>query len=69
MDKITTITPEEAVERLRAAGVFVGPQIVRAGIQQKVFPFGDCIVTDNGSRRFLVYSSLLERWITERAGR
>jgi len=65
MQAIITLTPEEATERLRKMGMCISPEIVRGGIQQGVFPFGDCIKTEK-SRRFFVYTAMLDRWIDER---
>ncbi len=66
MQTIETLTTEQATERLRSFGMAISPQAVRDGIQQKIFPFGDCIVSDRG-RKFLVYRVMLDRWIEERA--
>lgn len=66
MQTIETMTTEAATERLRALGMTISPTAVREGIQQKIFPFGDCILTGKG-RKFIVYKTLLDKWITERA--
>lgn len=66
MDKIDTISAEAAAERLRTLGMAISPAIVRDGLQQRVFPFGDCIVTET-SRKCIVYTRLLEQWIAERS--
>lgn len=66
METIETMTPEEATKRMRAAGMKISPTVVRDGLKQKVFPFGDAIESDR-SFRFFVYTKLLEKWIAERA--
>lgn len=66
MDKIETISAEAASERLRALGLAISPTIVRDGLQQRVFPFGDCITTET-SRKCIVYTRLLDQWIAERS--
>lgn len=65
MDLNPTITPEEATERLRAAGMKISPTVVRDGLIQKVFPFGDAIKSEK-SCRFFVYVKLLDEWMRER---
>ncbi len=68
MNTIETITPAEATERLRAMGVKISPDVIREGIQQKIFPFGDCIITkDKEGRSFFIYTKLFDKWIEERA--
>lgn len=66
MQMIVTLTTEETAEKLRALGMAISPQAVRDGIQQKIFPFGDCI-QNGSSRRFLVYQTKLDEWIYERS--
>lgn len=63
---IETITAVQATERLRALGMKISPDMVRRGIQQKIFPFGDCIMHDDSPRCF-IYTKLFEKWIAERA--
>jgi len=65
MDKKPTMTPEEATERLRAAGMKISPVMLREGLIQKVFPFGDAIKSEK-SFRFFVYTKKLEEWMEER---
>ena len=60
-----TITVEEACQRLRDIGMKISPETIRMGLKQKVFPFGDCIVSEK-SARFFVYKKLLEDWIAKR---
>ena len=62
---IETMTPQEAAVELRERGMRTSPEIIRAGIEQRVFPFGDCITTDKGAR-YYIYREFFERWINER---
>lgn len=41
-----TITPEEACERMRTAGMKTSPAVVRNGIKQGKFPFGDAVESE-----------------------
>ncbi len=62
-----TMTPDEATERLRAAGMKISPTVVRNGIKQGVFPFGDAIESEKpGTFRFFVYPKLLDEWMAEK---
>lgn len=63
---IEIITPDEACQRMRAAGINISPVIIRGGIKQKVFPFGDAVETEKG-HRFFVYARLLTEWMEQRA--
>lgn len=62
---IETLTPQEAAEELRARGLRTSPEIIRAGLEQHVFPFGDCITTEKGAR-YYIYREFFERWANER---
>lgn len=62
---IENMNTAQATERLRSVGIKISPQLLRLGIQQKVFPFGDCVVTEKGPRCY-VYTKLLEDWIAKR---
>lgn len=64
---IRTLTPEEATERLRACGMKISTTAVRDGIQNRVFPFGDCVSGERTQMRFFVYERLLDEWIEARA--
>jgi len=62
-----TITPEEACERMRAVGMKITATVVRNGIKQGVFPFGDAIESETpGPFRFFVYPKLLGEWLKEK---
>lgn len=59
------MTAGEAVERLREAGMHISRETLREGLAQRVFSFGDCILTDKGTVCH-IYRPLLEKWISER---
>lgn len=66
---IPTLTPKEAVDRLRELGMNTSETAIRDGIEQKIFPFGDCVVINDGAkrgRRFYIYEKLFDEWIAER---
>lgn len=63
---IEVLTAAEATERLRAAGLRISPETLRAGIQQGVFPFGDCVMEGGKVKWCCAYSNLMESWIKER---
>lgn len=42
---IETLNAVEATEILRNVGLRISPETVRDGIQQGVFPFGDCVMS------------------------
>ena len=66
MEVLTTITPQEAAEKLRSLGMKTSPDFIRMGIEQKVFPFGDAVDNGNGGYRYYVYSRLFDEWISSR---
>ncbi|MBQ9617529.1 MAG: hypothetical protein IJR48_04115 [Oscillibacter sp.] len=59
------LTTEAAVLRLRAAGTKISRETLRAGLEQRVFPFGDCVRAEK-SPVCWIYRKLLEDWIAER---
>lgn len=63
---IKALTAQEATERLRDAGLRISPETVREGIQQGVFPFGDCVMTDGRPKWCYVYATKLEAWIADK---
>lgn len=63
---IRTLMAAEATERLRAEGIRISPETIRAGLQQKVFPFGDCVMVDGKPKWCYVYASMLESWRKKR---
>lgn len=60
-----TITVQEAHKILRDHGMRIDMETLRNGLEQKVFPFGDCIRNEN-AREFFVYPRLLDAWIEEK---
>lgn len=60
-----TISVQEAHDILRDHGMRIDPETLRNGLEQGVFPFGDCIRNPK-SREFFVYPKLLEEWMAER---
>ena len=63
----STVTPEEATKIIRDAGVQIGTETLRAGIEQGMFPFGICIVQNK--RIFLISKKKLTEWISEFCGK
>lgn len=68
METIQTINTQQATEHLREMGMKISPDTIRRGIQQGVFPFGDCIVTDRGAHCY-IYVRLLDEWVEKRVNR
>lgn len=61
---IATITAVEASERLRAAGMRITQETLRAGILSGVFPFGIAIKTEK-SMVCWGFPHKLDAWIKE----
>ena len=59
-----TITALEATERLRAAGMKITQDTLRAGLLSGVFPFGIAVKTER-SVVCWVFPHKLEEWIKE----
>lgn len=58
------INASEAAQILRDAGLSISPERVRFGIQQKEFPWGNCILDENGEKpRCYVYVKPLTEWM------
>lgn len=64
---IEVMTAIEATERLRAEGLRISPETVRSGIQQGVFPFGDCVMEDGKVKWCYIYRTKLDAWISDKA--
>ena len=47
---IEVLTAQEATEILRSEGLKISADTIRNGIQQGVFPFGDCVTEDGKVR-------------------
>lgn len=54
----------DAVKVMRDAGIKSSPDRVMAGIEQGVYPWGDCIKLR--SPEYTVYQKMFEQWIKER---
>ena len=67
INSLSTVTPDEATELIRGAGVQICTQTLRAGIEQGVFPFGVCIQQDK--RIFIISKKKLIEWIAEFCGK
>lgn len=61
---IATITAVEASERLRAAGMRITQETLRAGLLSGAFPFGIAIKTEK-SMVCWVFPHKLDAWIKE----
>lgn len=63
------IRPQAAVEYLRDVGFSIGKDTLQAGLQQRVFPFGDYIKAPapGGQDVYLIYPALLAKWAAERS--
>ena len=63
---MVVISIREAAKILRENGMQISDGDLRAGIEQKVYPFGDA-VTVTSKPVFHIYLPLLMRWIAERS--
>jgi hypothetical protein len=63
---IEALTAAEATERLRAEGLRISPDTIRDGIQQGVFPFGDCVMSGDKPKWCYIYGPKLEAWIADK---
>lgn len=63
---IETLNAVEATEILRNVGLRISPETVRDGIQQGVFPFGDCVMSGGKVKWCYIYRNQLDRWIAEK---
>ena len=61
---LTTITPAEAISRLRELGMSISIQTLYAGIQQGTFKFGDYVRMEKDV--YFIYLAKFERWIADR---
>ncbi len=62
---IETMNAEQATEVLRKEGMRISPGKIRLGVEQGVYPFGDCVRMEKSSE-CTIYTSLLRKWIAER---
>ena len=65
--KVPTLTISQAVRMFRDAGMSMGQLVLASGIQQGLYPFEICVITDAGSRRFEIYEKLLMKYLAERS--
>lgn len=65
--RIETLPVSEAAEMIREAGIELTAEEIKLGLQQRVYPFGDCIMLDTGEPIFYIYKKLLLQWITDRS--
>lgn len=63
---IETMTAAETAEYLRSLGMKISPDVIRSGLQDRRFPFGDFIPNEDGRGRWYVYKRLLNEWVAER---
>ena len=61
---LQTMTVADAVKTMREAGIKSSPDRVMAGIEQGVYPWGDCIKLR--SPEYTVYRKMFEQWMKER---
>lgn len=52
IEKVETMTPEQAAKQLGK-----GTEFVRAGLRQKVFPFGNAVQNENGRWNYIIIKS------------
>lgn len=62
------VRPQAAVEYLRDVGFSIGKDTLQAGLQQRVFPFGDYVkaTKPGGHDVYLIYPVLLAEWAARR---
>jgi hypothetical protein len=63
-----TINAEEAAAMLRKVGISITAKTIRAGLRQRVFPFGDYIEAESKDEKptVKIYTKLLRKFIEER---
>ena len=64
---IKAISVREAQKILEEHGYKVTVARIEMGLRQRVYPFGEAVEMKGGSFVYAVYSTLLERWISERS--
>ena len=63
---IETLSVATTTEIMRAAGISMTADTLRAGLKQGVFPFGDCIEREKGPV-YHIYKKLFDQWMHARA--
>lgn len=66
MSKLMIIGIKDAAQILRDHGFHISEGDLRAGIEQRIYPFGDAIVVTK-KPVFHIYRPLLMNWINERS--
>lgn len=61
---VKTLTINEAVQKLRDAGLHFSRAKIECGILQGIYPWGEALKMKN--IEYTVYDSMLEKWIAER---
>ena len=64
---IKAISVREAQKILEEHGYKVTVARIEMGLRQRVYPFGEAVEMKGGSFVYAVYTTLLERWISERS--
>lgn len=67
MKELTT-TPQNAVERLSAAGFKIGKEKLCAALVQGKLPFGFAISMEGGRHEYVLFSKDLDDFIQEHGG-
>ena len=62
---VKTMSITEAADIMRQAGIRGSAERVKLGIQQGVYPWGECIQMEN-SPQCVVYAKLFFKWLKER---
>lgn len=63
---IETMTVQEAAEQMRLAGIKISPELLRDGLEQRVYPFGVYIKSRHGGNVYQIYRRLFDQWMEER---
>lgn len=63
---IKTVTPARAAEILREHGMRTSAETLKYGLAQNKFPFGEAVVSPQGTYTFYIYERLFMQWIQER---
>ena len=66
MVNLKILTAAEATEILRGMGMRISPEILREGIEQNRFDFGDVVRSKNDSPRCYVYEKKLMQWAKDK---
>lgn len=65
MINLAVLNAAQASEALRHMGMKITPEVLRAGIEQGVFPFGIVIETGATTRKTIVFEKKLCEWAKE----